>query len=119
MNVTPLIRLLWGEIQDARAQDRPIVQIRVTADAIHGAPTSTRMTPERARARAAKAVEIKDGPVAIASAESERWLELVIHPEDWRDLLIQEREPTSPLFFDTTTGVRKVFGIDVVEGAAE
>lgn len=65
---------------------RPVTQVRVSTDAIEGTIAAVPVTPERARnlgkLRATPAGVISDPP-------NERLLEILIHPEDWKQLLMR------------------------------
>lgn len=109
-----VLSVLHREIQEARAAARPLRHIRVSVDAIAGAPTTTPIAPERLRTLALRAIPGERGSESagvVADPEAqERWLEIVIHPEDWRDVLVTAREE-----LDTLGPVRRVFGIEVIE----
>jgi hypothetical protein len=96
---------LTREIRSAEEADRPVAQIRVTPDAIQGSVTTAPMTPERARVlgqllampalppwpaviRGLGAAPT-DEMVVFGSPSNERLLEILIHPDDWRQLLTE------------------------------
>jgi hypothetical protein len=102
------------EINSAATEDRPVAQIRVTADAIRGSITTAPLTPERARVLGRLlAVPFGEGDSAVVSdPDNERLLEILIHPEDWRDLLTEE----APLSMLNLTGpIKRVAGVPVQE----
>ena len=75
---------LMREIASAQEQDRPLLHIRVTPDALRGTPASLPVTPERLRVLYPESVKlglIENGLVP------HHGMELVVHPEDWRDVL--------------------------------
>lgn len=75
---------LWRERQEARAQMRPIVHIRISRDAFLGSIVAVPVSPERARTLG-KLWAFPDG--TVDAAYDGRALELLMHPEDWASLL--------------------------------
>ncbi len=69
------------ELHDAGMQDYEVVRIRVTHDAIGGAPVAMPLTPERARSVTLPARGGRMVPLELVR-------EIVVHPDDWRDLLV-------------------------------
>lgn len=74
VTVVPLLRALQQELADARCQHRPVLRIRVTADAFAGAPVCAPIALPTFGAMPA-------GHVAYG-----RELELLVHPDDWDEL---------------------------------
>lgn len=84
------IEILEAEITHATLRDLRIVQIRVTDDAIAGAPVATMLTPERLRLLAPTIRAELGADHATVAADTyalDRWRELVVHPDDWRAVL--------------------------------
>jgi len=88
--VTREIRdVVFGELRDARAALRDPKLIRVTPDAIAESPVVVPMTPERARRHAAVInVTQRGGAEGLVADPRARLYELLIHPSDWRELLV-------------------------------
>jgi hypothetical protein len=82
-----VFRAIAHEVYEARAALRPITHIRVTRDALAGTVAALPITPERARTIRLRA--FPGGTVEADFGETERLLEIVIHPEDWRTLLTE------------------------------
>lgn len=87
-----VLEIIHRERQDARATGyKRIVHIRVTVDAIPGAPTTVPVTPERARVLGRLLMVRGEGPltgsVVADPSDYEAMLELLIHPKDYADLL--------------------------------
>jgi hypothetical protein len=83
---------LMREIDSARLQYRPLLHIRVTQDAIPGAPAAVPITPERARSIRLRIVELSGDADAVVVPDPEVWLrslEIVVHPEDWTAVLLE------------------------------
>jgi hypothetical protein len=84
--------VIYQEIADAEVTGyKRIVHIRVTTDALPGSPTSVPVTPERARTLG-RLIALRDprggeATVAADPSDYERMLELLIHPQDWADVL--------------------------------
>jgi hypothetical protein len=86
VNVLDAIR---HEARDVEARALELVHVRVTAHAIPGTIAALPLTPERARALEPLVVDLQGlGPVAIADPESERRVEIVVHPRDWIEALM-------------------------------
>lgn len=114
---TSMYGVLRREINYAREQDRPIVQVRVTADALRGSISTVPVSPERARVLGTLTmVPVGDegDSAVVGAAENERLLEVIVHPEDWRDLLV-EAGPLGALGADDGGSVRTIFGYRVEE----
>lgn len=112
-----------AEIHSAEEQDRPIAQIRVTTDAIQGSITAAPVTPERARTLG-QLMAIRgdsDSPLTgtvVSDPSNEQLLEILIHPEDWRDLLTETGGMARFALKTSSPGslvVRSVLGIPVEE----
>jgi hypothetical protein len=89
-----VLDIIYRERQQARETGyKRIVHIRVTKDAILGAPTTVPVTPERARTLG-RLLMVRsgglDGVVVADPSDYERMLELLIHPEDWAALLTEK-----------------------------
>lgn len=84
MILASLEKAIRRELVDAAVTGyQRITQIRVTSDAIRHSPVSVPLTPERARV------------LGLGEADGlgdERLLELLVHPDDWRDLLCESRD---------------------------
>lgn len=78
--------ILQREIDSAGEQDREILHVRVTLDALRGSPASVPVTLERLRAldwdHEGRHMHGRDGFASNASP-----LELLVHPSDWSDAL--------------------------------
>lgn len=97
---------LYAEINEARAQCWNVLHVRVASDAIRGSVTTVAITPERARTLAA--LEVRgDETVEVAMSRTLSMREILVHPEDWNELL-KEAEPQRDV---TPTSV---FGLPVV-----
>ena len=94
-----VFRALYDERRYAREQLKDIVHIRVTADAFKGTVTAVPITPERARVLGKLLAVPGDGPLAGTvvphPGDYERMLEILVHPEDWRDLLVDAEAYTA------------------------
>jgi hypothetical protein len=96
----------------AELQARHIRGIRVTTDALAGSIVALPITPERARSYRLLMIE---GRGAVADpVVYERDLEVLVHPEDWRDFL--KNLPNSVTFNESGAvgSVREVMGIPVI-----
>ena len=85
-----IFAVLHKELHDARAAMRPVLHIRITTDAIPGTVTSTPLTPERLRVLKPYVIHIegRETPDVLADPTLvDRALEIVMHPQDWHDLL--------------------------------
>lgn len=102
-----MMQFVWGELLYAREQLLDVRRIRVTVDAIPGSPAVVPFTPERLRTMYLRAHP--DGVVAELAA-TDRWRELVIHPEDWHDLVLDSY--TDYEGFEMNP--ERVFGVRVV-----
>lgn len=87
-----LLKPFYEDLRQAREQDRDVRWIRVTKDAIPGSITTTPITPERARqiglyeyedGQSGRSAGVDTDPKLIARPP----LEIVVHPEDWAELL--------------------------------
>ena len=108
---------LHSEIRHAREQDRPVVHVRVAKDALPGTVAAMPVTPERARALGT--LLLLPDETIVGSPVNERLLELLIHPEDWRGLLV-EKDALGNYVVDYVVapgegGVTRVLGIPVVK----
>jgi len=116
---------LTREIHSAEAEDRPVAQIRVTPDAIQGSVTTAPMTPERARVlgRLLAMPTVPPWPggirglgsstdevVAFGDPSNERLLEILVHPDDWRQLLA---EVDNLWMLDMGGPIKRVAGVPV------
>jgi hypothetical protein len=111
-----LLKPFYDEIRQAREQDREVHWIRVTKDAIPGSIVTTPITPERARQIRLRAEpEFGSGYTVDTdpSLVGRPPLEIVVHPEDWAELLkdpevarwgIQIGEPDRVLGIPVTRG---------------
>lgn len=97
------------EIVDAESRLLEVRRIRVTPDAFAGSPVLAMIPPERLRKEALRAFP---GGVVDADLEPmERWREIIVHPQDWAEVL-REMTPVSGL--ETKGGrVIRLFGIEV------
>lgn len=103
-----ILDVLRREVKEARVQLLTIKRIRICADAIAGTPAVVPIAPERLRLIALR--ETGAGVIADPVAQ-ERWREIVIHPEDWQDVLMEAKSFERSV--DLETGVERVFGIEV------
>lgn len=111
MPTMTMFDVLHREIVQAQERAVEVVQIRVSADAIPGSATTTMIAPERLRLLAAQQREFlhSEGGLTADPEKQERWREIVMHPEDWRDVL------TDPAVRQFGGGVpTAIFGIPVV-----
>jgi hypothetical protein len=109
-----VMAVLHHEYMDCRATGyKRIVHIRVTTDAIQGAPVSVPITPERARVLARlMMVPTQPEPTVVADPmDYETMMEIVMHPADYCDVL-KERAP-GYLEHSTVDGVQRIMGIPV------
>lgn len=83
-NSQSVAEVIWHERNDADAQMRPIIHIRITTDGIPGSPAALPVTPERARTLG-KLWAFPNG--SVDAAYDGRALEVLVHPEDWAGLL--------------------------------
>ena len=110
-----LLKPFWDEIRQAREQAREVHWIRVTADAIPGSIVTTPITPERARQIGLHAEPSVGGhtvdtdPRLIAHPP----LEIVVHPEDWAELL---KDPEAARWGIQIGEPDRVLGIPVQRG---
>lgn len=111
-----LLKPFWDEIRQAREQDREVRWIRVTADAIPGSIVTTPITPERARQIALRAepdfgsdYTVDTDPKLILRPS----LEIVVHPEDWAELL---KDPEAAHWGIQIGEPDRVLGIPVTRG---
>lgn len=79
-----MVEAFFREINDAGLQLHEIARIRITHDAISGAPVAAPLTPERARTVTLPQRGGQPVPLELVR-------EIVVHPDDWRDLLVDER----------------------------
>jgi hypothetical protein len=109
-----LFDALRREICEAELEDREILRLRITPEAIAGSPVTVPVTPERARL-----LRLLMYPGETVDADPElvaRFaLELLIHPRDWYALLCERGrdghfvvEPSA-----TAASVARVLGIPV------
>src|ERR1700759_1212361 len=95
------------EVHRAREQMRPVTQVRVTTDALEGTIAAAPVTPERARVLG----KLRATPVGVISdPPNERLLEILIHPEDWKQLLMRTDSHGAIGFSD---GVETALGLPV------
>lgn len=81
------LEAIHREIHDARATGyQHIVHIRVTTDALQGSPVTVPITPERARA-IGRLMMVQGHGVVADPMDYETRLELLVHPQDYSDLL--------------------------------
>lgn len=109
MSVLDTIR---RELDDAEATGwQKIVQVRVTTDALPASPVTVPITPERARTMSAMRM-MPDGIVADP-ASYEGMLEVLLHPEDWQDVLA-DAERFAVQMATRPGEPNRIFGIPVV-----
>lgn len=89
---------LRREIESAWEQDRNVVQIRVTTDALEGTPTAVPLTPERLRA-------LDLSPTFDSNVTP---LEVLVHPRDWADALSEIPGHGETITVDNFLGYRVV-----------
>lgn len=109
MNAFDAIR---QQVYDARLQDREVLHLRVTRQALPGSIVALPLTPERARAlRTLWAVRQGDMSVtALPDLEVlERYVEVVMHPDDYLDLL----GVAHTVNVDVRSGVQRVLGYPI------
>jgi hypothetical protein len=113
-----LLKPFHDEIRQAREQDREVHWIRVTKDAIPGSITTTPITPERARQIALRAepgtgfgrdCTVDTDPKLVGRPP----LEIVVHPEDWAELL---KDPEAARWGIQIGEPDRVLGIPVTRG---
>lgn len=104
-----MMQFVWGELLYAREQLLDVRRIRVTVDAIPGSPAVVPFTPERLRALYLRAHP--DGVVADLVA-TDRWRELVMHPRDWHDLVLDSNDHFNEL--ELNPNPERVFGVPVL-----
>lgn len=108
-----VFRAITREVYDAQAQLREIVHIRVSRNALAGSVVALPITPERARTIRLRA--FPGGAVDVDYGSTERLLEIVIHPEDWRDLLTEKDAVGAYVLNAESTGIRRIYDIPVAE----
>jgi len=113
-----MFKPFWDEVRQAREQDREVHWIRVTKDAIPGSITTTPITPERARqiglyeyedGQSGRSAGVDTDPKLIARLP----LEIVVHPEDWAELL---KDPEAAKWGIQIGEPDRVLGIRVTRG---
>jgi hypothetical protein len=114
-----------SELRDAQALDRPVVWIRVSPDALRGSVVTTPVTPERLRTMALREVQDGQGSSVGVIADpdiAERAMEIVMHPEDWRDLLTDaeaygavEFAHGAPFSEHPRSALKRVMGVHVID----
>ncbi len=90
-----VLAAIHRELNDAAMTGyKRIVHMRVTTDALPGSITSVPVTPERARAlgRLLLVPDANGQPLGVVAdpMDYEKMLELLIHPADWHDLLLEK-----------------------------
>lgn len=100
--------VLWGELVYAREQVLEIRRIRITPDALIGSPTTVPFTRERLRTMYLRAYP--GGVVDAELGQTDRWRELLIHPVDWWDMLVEPEISA----LDMTGDIVRVWGVPVV-----
>lgn len=112
------------EIHSAEEQGRPIAQVRVTTAAIPGSVTTAPMTPERARVlgrllampsfpplRGVRGLGSETDEIVVFG-DPTNLLEILVHPEDWRQLLT---EVDKLWMLDRSGHVTRIAGVPVSE----
>lgn len=87
MSSPGLFESIDRELRDAEEQLREVVQIRVTPLALPGSVLLMPMSPERARVLG-RLHMVRDRGV-ISDPKNERMMEVLMHPEDWAELLTE------------------------------
>lgn len=102
--------LLEREAVEACIACRDIIQIRVTADALPGSPVALSLTPERVRQHAL--VGYTQGVIADLRWQ-DRTLEIIMHPDDWRDVLVDAELTRAYAVRQSPKGDTRLMGIPV------
>ena len=107
---------LFLERRAAREKDVRVVHVRVTTDAIRNSIALVPITPERARTLGTLYLL----PDETVVADAGRLHEIVMHPEDFRDLKV-EKDNTGRFEFDAgridAYGFQRVVGLPLVDDA--
>lgn len=96
MDVAEAIR---RELGDARAAERPVAAVRVTASALPGTVVAVSLAPERI------------AELGLDRQLGERAAEIIVHPDDYEQLL---EAPAPTLTRDEPDGVMRVFGVPLI-----
>jgi hypothetical protein len=87
------------ELDDARAAERPVASVRVTDSALPGAVVAVSLAPERS------------AELGLDAQMAERAVEIIIHPDDFAELL---ETPAATLSASIEDGVRRIFGVPLI-----
>jgi len=109
MESNAVAEALHREIYSAEEQARPLLHIRISPSAIQGSIVCVPVTPERARQTRIRTLE--EGGVVADSEIVMRYLELIIHPHDWRTLLA---DPKLQMYSSIPGGASTYSGIKVI-----
>jgi hypothetical protein len=78
--IKPATAVLRREIDSADEAMRPIIQVRVSTDALRGTPAAVALTPERLRVLGHCEHDFHNGASPV---------EILVHPEDWAEALAE------------------------------
>lgn len=91
-----VLHVLEGELREARARQLQVARVRITDAALEGSPVTVLISPERARI------------ARLSARDLERVREIVIHPADWNEVLLEKHDGRYLVTAD------EVFGVAVV-----